>query len=409
MLYIKQSIASRQSSKSLPFLRILFQFSYSMSVNELLTAISDESALDIYSRVHTWKDCLLPLHLPMLDQLLARLLADTAPDSHEQEQSIPFPVLLFHGGPDSGKSQLLLFIALVYALPATFAVAIKSPLDANAKEATATATSNLQAIEIGGRGQGAIFIDMHQEFDLRRVELLAGQHFDRCLEVAELITATSNNNENTYDNLVDYKGARQEFIQKTLDHILVSRVNGPGQLLALLHDLPHRLRQETALDYGALLVDPVNAFYWRDKTAAGSGGGEQSVETRAIRDQFKRLATDWSLAVFASSRRWVKRRLGYGNSLTPTRGDSFRLVSAMDAWPGWWRDIPVTWLFLLERTTTSTNTTETIESLLSSDEVPSSMGMLLSCTQFEARLLTRHGKVTGDSFVFEVADDGVFC
>ncbi|KAI8050533.1 hypothetical protein BDF22DRAFT_695480 [Syncephalis plumigaleata] len=414
-----------------------------MSVNELLAAITGESALEAYARAYDWRNHLLPLHLPTLDQLLARLLAESTTSSRQVEESplllsttTTFPVVLFHGGPDTGKSQLLHFIALVYALPSTFTIELREPTatqHTSQANVTATTSSSQIAVETGGRGQGVIFLDLHQEFDVQRIKVLAEQHFDRCLEIAELAISTTTTTTITssierahelysYEKLADYKGAREQFVNETLARILVNRVTSTEQLLVVLHRLARHLRNETELDYGAIIVDPVNAFYWREKTT-----GELTIEARAIRDLFRQLATEWSLAVFASSRIWIKRRPLMFNQGRRTDSDPFNgipsslpvddtwtlarrrsAITNMDAWPGWWRDIPVTWLFLLERVATQTNITDATASFVESDEVDASLPSV-TVTHFEARLLTRHGETTEDTFQFEVADDGVFC
>jgi hypothetical protein len=404
-----------------------------MSVNDLLAAISGESALEAYSRVYNWRNHLLPLHLPTLDQLLARLLAESTSGHHVEEApllSATFPVLLFHGGPDTGKSQLLHFIALVYALPTTFTVELVEPTTMQRTAQAHITAPYTQTVETGGRGQGVLFLDLHQEFDVQRIKMLAEQHFDRCLEIAELATTITNTTSSidhgqcfySYEKLADYKGAREQFIKETLTRILVNRVTSAEQLLATLHQLSRHLRNDTELDYGAIIVDPVNAFYWREKIT-----GELTIEARAIRDRFRRLVTEWNLAVFASSRIWIKRRPLTFNQGRRTDSDLFNGVSLslptddtriltrrktaitnMDAWPGWWRDIPVTWLFLLDRVTPQTNTTEATASFVESGEVDASLSSV-AVTQFEARLLTRNGETTDDAFQFEVADDGVFC
>jgi hypothetical protein len=365
------------------------------------------------SRIQPWQDTLSPLHLPQLDDIIARSAMTKQAD---------FPIIELHGGPSSGKTHFLMFIAMVYALPYMFPVTFI--------RGTETDTA---LVEMGGRGQGVVYLDLDSQLDLSRLSSLIEHHFDRCIEMAGLRIERTHTDDTAGSQtgslapiLLDHETVRREFVRETLNRILIVRVCYNFQLLLALRGLQDQLKRWTNVEPGALIVDPVNAFYWREKSEIAATRGDITVEMKASYKLFKKIATEWQLAVFASSRIWMKRRVprqsdspninsqsGMISSASEASQTRANAVIAMDAWLGWWRDMPVTWRFLVEplispEVALSSSQTSTLSDTLDTDTPLRSTQSGRTSTKFRARLLDARGQLTEEQFEFEVAEDGVF-
>lgn len=197
------------------------------SVQRLLDQVRSES-LDQLLRRH--RNAIAPpgpLFLPQLDVVLGST-GSLSPGS----------VYELVGGPKSGKTQFLYFLALTTILPHEWVVQLEEP------------RLRQQVIELGGRDRSVIVVSL--DFNIRRVVQLLRSHIEGRLDDKRI---TSRDVEEQIDLL----------IRDSLRKIHVFQPTSSPLLIECLQSIPQYARDALDDRFVLFLIDGLGQFYWPDR------------------------------------------------------------------------------------------------------------------------------------------------
>ena len=162
-------------------------------------------------------------------------------------------VVELQGSPSTGKTSLLLLLALIATLPPSFALACQA--------------GQTLHVDVGGKSQGVVWADCDAKFDVVRLAQLMRAHLGRVVNEAVAAATEHGTGPPPVPVPVPRELDQQlgQIVSDSLNRVVVLRPTSTLQLATTLEALPVVWLAERRPVLLYLLIDGISSFWWQDQ------------------------------------------------------------------------------------------------------------------------------------------------